>query len=74
MPEMLLIEVVLKALEDGVLGLFVAFEVVTFLELQHRLSFIAAEGLGNIDTDVDHKIALARTIALYRGKSLSTQS
>ena len=70
----MLIEIVLKALEDRVFGLLVALEVVAVAELLNGLFLFAAECTRHIDTDVYHEIALAGTIALYSRQSLTAQT
>ena len=70
----MLIEIVLKALEDRVFGLLVALEVVTVAELFNSLLLFTTERTWYIDTDVYHEIALAGTIALYSRQSLTAQT
>ena len=70
----MLIEIVLKALEDRVFGLLVALEVVTVAELFNGLLLFTAECTWYIDTDVYHEIALAGTITLYSRQSLTAQT
>ena len=67
-----LVEVVFEALEDGLLRLLVALEVVAVLESLHGFLLIAAQRLGNVHADVDHQVALAAAVALYHGQSLAT--
>ena len=69
-----LVEIVLEALEDGVLRLLVALEVVAVLKVLDGFLLLAAQGLRHIHADVDHQVATSITVTLYGGQSLAAQA
>lgn len=69
-----LVEVASELLEDGLLCLCVAFEVVAFLQLFQCLLLFLAQCFRYIYTDVHNEISRAVAITLYSRQSLAPQS
>lgn len=68
------VEIILKSLEDALLCGVVALEVVALPKFLYSLMLVLAESLWHIDTDVDHKVAVASAVALHRWQTLSAQT
>lgn len=72
--DVVLIEIVLESLEDGLLRAGIAFEIVAVLEPCEGFFLVAAERFGNVNADVYDQIADALSITLYSRQAFAPEA